>query len=159
MVAVTWYEASADCRWLGGQVDQRVQLPSEAQWEKAARGTDGRKYPWGNHFDSSTCATAESGTPDPCVGENSPEGDSPYGVADMLDNVLQWTSSLWSPYPYDSGDGREDPEGDAPRVLRGSSAGLFSSTFTFVSRRGETHPGHCEDIIGFRFVVVPSEVG
>ncbi len=117
VVGVTWYEALAYARWLGGT------LPSEAEWEKAARGTDGRIYPWGNEFDKSKCNTNESGTKGTTpVGKYSPRGDSPYGCVDMAGNVWEWTRSLVKDYPYDPGDGREDLQaGGSRRVRRGGS--------------------------------------
>ena len=136
---LTWCEAVAYARWRG------VMLPSEAQWEKAARGglqipsaqypisnlqlidnrNPERRYPWGDNFDKNKCNTSESGIGDTTpVGEYSPAGDSPYGVADMAGNVREWTSSLFSPYPYNAEDGREDLEAKGGRrVLRGGSFG------------------------------------
>jgi formylglycine-generating enzyme required for sulfatase activity len=74
-------------------------LPTEFEWEKAARGVDGREWPWGNEFDETRCNTLESkkGGTSP-VGSYSPQGDSPFGVADMAGNVLEWTQSLYLPY-------------------------------------------------------------
>jgi len=108
-VCVTWYEATAYCRWLTDELreagklgdDEEVALPSEAEWEKAARGTDGRTYPWGNEWDQEKCNsycnsytdTEETATTP--VGKYSPEGDSPYGCADMAGNVWEWTRSEW----------------------------------------------------------------
>jgi len=81
-----------------------------------------RKYPWGNEFDQTKCNTYESGigatTP---VGEYSPQGDSPYGCADMAGNVWEWTSSFRQNYPYRPDDGREDMSSEDFRVLRGGS--------------------------------------
>jgi formylglycine-generating enzyme required for sulfatase activity len=118
VVYVTWIEARTFCQWVGGD------LPTETQWEKAARGTDGRIYPWGN--DAITCERANyggcSGDTMP-VGQHSPAGDSPYGVADMAGNVWEWTSSLYRSYPYQSDDGREDMSSSGYRVLRGGSFG------------------------------------
>ncbi|MBU0703361.1 MAG: SUMF1/EgtB/PvdO family nonheme iron enzyme, partial [Chloroflexi bacterium] len=122
VVNVSWHDARAFCEWLSRETGQDFRLPMEAEWEKAARGTDGRLWPWGDEFDTARCNTGESGsggtTP---VGQYSPVGDSPCGCADMAGNVWEWTSSLMEGYPYQADDGREDPGGSAPRVLRGGS--------------------------------------
>ncbi len=130
VVNVSWHDARAYAAWAG------VQLLSEAQWEKAARGADGRRYPWGDEFDKDKCNTSESGIADTApVGRYSPHGDSPYGVADMAGNVWEWTSSLYKGYPYRADDGREDAEVSGDRVLRGGS---------FVSRGGNARSA-CRD--------------
>ncbi|MCC7116917.1 MAG: SUMF1/EgtB/PvdO family nonheme iron enzyme [Anaerolineales bacterium] len=131
VVNVTWKDALAFARWHG------VTLPSEAEWEKAARGTDGRIYPWGNTWQSGLANTYEywdesqtlwgrwlrrkkgnfSTTP---VG-SFPKGNSPYGCSDMAGNVWEWTRSISKKYPYDANDGREDESVSARRALRGGS--------------------------------------
>ena len=119
---VSWDDALTYCEWLSKLTGKRYRVPSEAEWEKAARGTDGRIYPWGNdpphdrlcNFNRSVGDT----TP---VGYYSPQGDSPYGCADMAGNLWEWTRSLQWDYPYDSSDGRESLETDGPRVVRGGS--------------------------------------
>jgi formylglycine-generating enzyme required for sulfatase activity len=117
---VRWEDAVAYCRWLSQVSEKKYTLPSEAEWEKAARGPHGRIYPWGNVFDKTRCNTSESeihGTTP--VGKYSPRGDSPYGCVDMSGNVWEWTRSLGKDYPYNPRDGRENPSDSGSRVLRG----------------------------------------
>jgi formylglycine-generating enzyme required for sulfatase activity len=92
VVQVNWESAQAYAQWAGKR------LPSESEWEKAARGTDGREWPWGNTFSSSNCNTSESGILDTTpVGAYSPQGDSPYGAGDMAGNVWEWIGGKYSP--------------------------------------------------------------
>lgn len=112
---VSWHNASQYARWVDGR------LPTEAEWEKACRGTDVRIYPWGNK--APTDELANLGKPGGTVKDvgNYPKGASPYGLLDMMGNVWEWTSSLYKPYEYDATDGREDAEASGERVMRGGS--------------------------------------
>jgi formylglycine-generating enzyme required for sulfatase activity len=121
VIYVAWDEAYAYCEWLSEVHGKKVRLPTEAEWEKAARGTDGREYPWGkgadpnkaNYDDSKIGGTSPVG----CF----PNGQSPYGCLDMAGNAWEWTSTLYRPYPYRADDGREDPDSRNSRILRGGS--------------------------------------
>jgi formylglycine-generating enzyme required for sulfatase activity len=156
VVNVSWYDARAYCQWLSDQTGQIVRLPTEAEWEKAARGTDGRVYPWGDEFDKDKCNSRESGIGDTTpVGGYSPEGDSPYEVADMAGNVWEWTSSLYKAYPYDPEDGREDPEAEEARVLRGGAFHHSLRRYVRCACRGRANPGDRDFYLGFRVVVSP----
>jgi len=130
VVNVFWQDAQAFCIWAGEITKEAICLPSEAEWEKAARGADGRKYPWGNKApDVKLCNFDKNIRDTTWVGRYSPQGDSPYGCADMAGNVWEWTNSLWGKhpgkpdfiYPFRAGDGRENPQAEGLRVLRGGS--------------------------------------
>ena len=116
VVLITWNDALAYANWAGKR------LPTEAEWERAARGLDGYVWTWGNKADAGRSNTREAGIGGTMpVDHHSPQGDSLFGVADMIGNVWEWTSSLFRPYPYDVCDGREDPTALGWRVLRGGS--------------------------------------
>jgi formylglycine-generating enzyme required for sulfatase activity len=116
---VSWHDAVAYAAWLSECSGQPWRLPSEAEWEKAARGTDGRIYPWGNTFDKARCNTRKSGIKATTPVDRYPGGASPCGALDLTGNVWEKTASVFEPYPYTPSAGREAPEATGDRVLRG----------------------------------------
>jgi serine/threonine-protein kinase len=124
VVYISWNDAQTFCKWAG------VRPPSEAEWEKAARGTDGRIWPWGDKPPDKNRCNFNNNVGDITPVGKYPHGASPYGCLDMAGNVWEWTSSLWGDdwekpyfgYPYDPNDGREDPEGEYFfHVMRGGA--------------------------------------
>jgi formylglycine-generating enzyme required for sulfatase activity len=173
VMGVSWYEALAYCRWLTetwraeGIItpDEVVRLPTEAEWEKAARGSGGRRYPWGDEWDETRCNNGYLDLGTTCAVGIFPGGASPYGCLDMAGNVDEWTSSLWGEdwqepefkYPYDPSDGRENLEaGDrVRRVLRGG-AFYNNERNTRCSYRYRNFPDYRYVVYGFRVVAAPS---
>jgi len=157
VVGVSWYEAVAFCRWLTerlretGEIglDQEVTLPTEAQWEKAARGGDSRIFPWGDEFDAAKCNVDETGIGTTSAVGTFPAGVLPYGVLDLSGNVWEWCCTKWR----DSykGPADESLEGDALRVLRGGSW-YYSPDIARCAGRGWCLPCDSYRSVGFRLV-------
>lgn len=131
VVGITVYDAQAYCTWLAAQTDTPYRLPTEVEWEAAARGQSARVHGWGNTFDCLRSNTMETRLRCPTPVGVFVEGDTPEGIADMSGNVAQWTSSLFGDsgdeaeyaYPYRSDDGREgfSLNPDVYRVARGGA--------------------------------------
>jgi len=152
---VSWDDTLAFCQWASQATGCAVRLPTEAEWEKAARGVDGRIWPWGEKPpDRSRCKFNMNVGDTTPVGKYSPAGDSPYGCADMAGNVWEWTYSLYKFYPYRNEDGREAAESQELRVLRGGS---FNDLQGYVrcAARDKASPNDRDYSVGFRVVVSP----
>ncbi len=148
-VGVSWYEAVAFCRWLAEQMQREVRLPSEFEWERAARHTDGRAYPWGNEEECAhRCNMDETGIGHTSAVGMFPSGNAACGAADMAGNVLEWCSSKGGA-PKDEG-----LEGSDPYVLRGGSFHGGRDYVRCAFRDGDL-PYLRYALIGFRVVVSP----
>lgn len=181
VVNVSWYDAIAYCDWLTQRLREwqqlpeplaelikqdgwRVTLPSEAEWEKAARGQDGRIYPWGNELDLNFLNYKNSGVNRPSAPGCFPLGVSPYGCEDMSGNVWEWTRSLWGEnwsepdfrYPYKPGSDCESPIAarDVRRVWRGGAFNLKARNVRCASRNNGI-PDDNYGYVGFRIALIP----
>jgi len=158
-VNVSWQDAAGFCKWASIASGRPVRLPTEAEWEKAARGTDKRLYPWGNQRPDKTRANyglmIEDTTP---VGQFSPQGDSPYGCADMAGNVWEWTADWYSSAYYSSQSSFSNPTGPSSgtyKVLRGGSF-YYDENSLRTALRSNGKPVSWGYTVGFRCAVPPA---
>ena len=146
IVGVSWYEAIAFCRWLSDKTGEKIMLPTEAQWQYAAQGDDGRAYPWGNQWNRDLC---NNNVDSKGIGKTAPVtqyesgGNSPFGVVDMAGNVWEWCLTSYKT-------GSHDINGTDIRVLRGGSlSSSITVYFRCIYRNGDD-PHYWDSNFGFR---------
>jgi formylglycine-generating enzyme required for sulfatase activity len=144
---VNWFDAKAYCEW------RSARLPSELEWEKAARGTDGREYPWGNEWDPQITNTGDDGQWDAGIAPvgSYPKNKSPYGALDMSGNVWEWVADWYQAYP--DSDYESENFGSTSRVIRGGGGGVGHYAISYFFRaatRQFSEPDLESEDVGFR---------
>ena len=146
MVEASWHGARAYCRWRGKR------LVSEAEWALAARGPEGRKYPWGDQPPDDSRARFGVGWGETLAVGSLSAGATPEGVMNLAGNTHEWVNSLYWPYPYQANDGREAGQASGERVTRGGAAdtGAASLRTTWRGADVSRNPRAGHHNIGFR---------
>jgi formylglycine-generating enzyme required for sulfatase activity len=183
IVNVSWHDAISYARWLnlvfGGEIPSNMvfRLPTEAEWERASRGDEAFKWPWGNESLDKLLASEISSPIESVkrrgqriksdieflrctlnitdIGSFSTLTDSTFGVADMMGSIVEWTQSLYADYPYDAHDGRENLETEGERVIRGCFTSHKERFSVRSARRAKLAPDTKGSILGFRIVIAP----
>jgi formylglycine-generating enzyme required for sulfatase activity len=155
VIRVTWHDAMEFCQWISKKTGLEFALPTEAQWEKAARGTEGLKYPWGEEFNPKNCNILESALRKTTPVTNHSKDSSPYGCCDMAGNVWEWCQDFYHSHYY-----REEeyhnptgPKQGAYRVLRGGSWN-YSSEYCQTTCRMNFQPEKNFSNAGFRLAII-----
>ena len=147
---VDWSQARAYCQSLGGD------LPTEAQWEYAARGTDGRRHPWGTDAPASQlCWSGVGARAGTCPIQSFPSGNSPFGLFDMSGNVWEWTRDWFAPYPSGSDVNPTGPGSGTTHVVHGGSWNSSAGFLVRATYRGDDPPTIRNSDIGFRCAHAP----
>lgn len=148
VAGVTWADANAYCEWLSKELGVTVRLPTEAEWERAARGDTGYRYPWGNEWNDEAAQSREvEGKIRPV--KSLEAGRSPYGAYEMIGNVWEWTSDL----AVDKNGEPDLRDGMKQRIVKGGSSTEPRETLT-ISNRLERPEERPSELLGFRYVVI-----
>jgi formylglycine-generating enzyme required for sulfatase activity len=151
VIWITWFDATEYAKWFSEITNKSWRLPTEFEWEKAGRGTDGRIFSWGDTPDFNFANTLESKRPSPTIVGIHPWAASPYGILDMVGNIREWTASIYTNYPYKP-ESLPSTNIQVWRVIRG---GGFQRTLQWarLASRHQSIPNICEIDLGVRLVV------